>query len=118
MDNDDVDALIQELQQLNMRQTELLQELQQRNRAQSHQEHCGHDTQVQRYETGDHVIITNEIRRPLLAPQTWNRENERRATVTRVKRVLQKDRVYLTTDNGTRTWRLAENVRPLQQQTQ
>ena len=62
---------------------------------------------------GDRVRITNRVRRQANWTARWDNkaiETERRATVThRVK-----DQVWLTTDNGTRTWRAPNNLRRAQ----
>ena len=60
---------------------------------------------------GDHVRITNQIRRPAVWPNTidWNeetKEKERNATVTHIF----KGQVHFITDNGTKTWRAANNL--------
>ena len=60
------------------------------------------------YESGDRVIITNNVK------------GENRATVNRTQAIrvmkglgktYQTMRIYLTTDDGLKTWRVAKNVR-------
>lgn len=117
-----ITALIRELQDLHVREAAILQEIESRNRRRRsdspvNETRTDQETEPaprRRYQAGDRIYITNRVRRPAFAPQDWTLWNERRATVTRVVR----DRVYCRTDNGTQTWRLHHNVRPLDQQAQ
>ena len=61
---------------------------------------------------GDRVRITNQIRRPAVWPSTvaWDdttKEKERNATITHFR----PGQVHIITENGTRTWRAANNLR-------
>lgn len=58
---------------------------------------------------GDRVSITNRVSRPSTWSKSWDPitiEAERRATVTRSTH----DRVWIVTDNGTKTWRAHKNL--------
>ena len=103
--DDDVTTLIEELRTLRLRENELVDRIE---RAAT-----GRRQEVPRrgepYQTGDRVYITNRIRRPVFANRDWTTIRERRATVTR----RDGDRVYITTENGTETWRASKNLRPL-----
>lgn len=56
------------------------------------------------FQIGDRVRITNKVRRPKDTPATWTIQNEKLAIVREID--PNSDRVGLTTDNGTKTWRL------------
>ena len=61
------------------------------------------------YNIGTRIYISNRIRRPVFASNSWTAVRERQATITKIVG----DRVYYVTDNGTKTWRLTQNVAPL-----
>ena len=62
-------------------------------------------------QVGDQVKIKNKIRRPTnwRGDKAWTETLERQATVTKVTA----DRVYITTKNGTLTWRQPNNLRKI-----
>lgn len=66
---------------------------------------------------GTRVVILSQISNTTGRTPQWN-ERERRATITGITRNTQSPyevvRYQLQTDNGTRTWRKAKNVKPLQ----
>lgn len=116
MRNDDqIDTLINELKRLQVRETSLLRQLEdahrQRDAAQADDgaRDNGNATRQQagRYQVGDRVYVTNRIRKPVFAPASWTGFKERHATVTSVDG----EKVFFETDNGTRTWRVAKNLR-------
>jgi hypothetical protein len=101
MDNERaITLLTEELRALNLRTQRLeaeLHALQQREALQAD------------FAKGDRVYITNRVRRPSSWLKNWTNdtvENEKRATVTHKIR----DRVWLVTDNGTKTWRAPHNL--------
>jgi len=101
MDNERaITLLTEELRALNLRTQRLeaeLHALQQREALQAD------------FVKGDRVYITNRVRRPSSWLKNWTNdtaENEKRATVTHKIR----DRVWLVTDNGTKTWRAPHNL--------
>jgi hypothetical protein len=57
------------------------------------------------YRSGDHVIITNKVRRSLNRPID---ENDRKAVVLEV---VSHARINIRTYNGTVTWRAPKNIR-------
>jgi hypothetical protein len=60
-------------------------------------------------QVGDQVKIKNKIKKPTTWPKdkAWTERLERQATVTRITG----DRVYITTKNGTHTWRQINNLK-------
>ena len=106
-DNDRITSLIQELQSLHVRATEVVREIEEA-RAQQHTREDARG-EHHKYSTGDRIYVKNSIRRPVFAASTWSGFKERRGTVTGVD----KGKVYFTTDNGTKTWRATKNICPL-----
>jgi len=105
-----VQKIIDELKALKIREENLIQELEEINsNSQDRRQARTRNRQAPTYHVGDRIYVTNQVRRPLFASSTWTAERERQGTVTAVQR----ERVYFDTDNGTATWRLKKNVRPL-----
>ena len=116
-DNDRIDTLITELKGLRIQETALIQQIEEANR----QRAIGQVNRGTRddkdttgdarptYQVGDRVYITSRIRRPVFASGAWTGYKERRATVTKIVG----EKVYVKTDNDTKTWRAAKNLRLL-----
>lgn len=110
MSDDRIDALIQELKDLRLRETSLLQRIEEANRQRDDSATRDDDARgPAEYQPGDRVYVLSRIRKPVFAPSNWNGYSERRATVTRVDG----EKVFFKTDNGTQTWRAAKNLRLL-----
>lgn len=64
---------------------------------------------------GDRVVVINSVRRPKSWPihKPWTAEREKCAVVT--SRDVPNEKVFITTDNGHRTWRNAKNLKPAHQ---
>lgn len=112
--DDEIDALIKELKDLRVQETNLLQRIEEANRQRQDRSNTRDNEDTERdtkrtYQVRDRVYITNQIRKPAFAPRSWTGYNERRATVTKVSG----ERVSVKTDNGTHTWRAAKNLRLL-----
>jgi hypothetical protein len=117
MEDTNLAGLIEELRALKIRETEIVAELRRANDART-------GTNIQRdtpaavvansneHKRGDRVRITNKVRKPASAGQTWTEAKERLATVTSVNET----QVFILTDNGTRTWRGPNNLRTLHKQ--
>ena len=115
-----IDELIAELQELKIREAEIVTALERANRTarvripevvEGHRQE-GHAQVPYGFRRGDRVRITNRVRRPATAGVSWTEERERLATVTRII----PDQVHIRTDNGTKTWRAHNNLeiqRPL-----
>jgi hypothetical protein len=101
---DNVPKLIQELKRLRLQEARIIERIEAAAAASRTREVY---EQRDDYQVGDRVYINNRIRRPLQAAATWTAELERKATVTDVKG----DRFFLTTDNGTKTWREVAGLR-------
>ena len=106
-DDDRITSLIEELQGLHVRATEVIREIEETRARQHTREGTRGDHRG--FSAGDRIYVKNSIRRPVFAAPNWSASKERRGTVTRVHN----QRVYFTTDNGTKTWRASKNVRPL-----
>lgn len=111
MRDEHIEDLIQELQALRLRETAIIAQLEQEVLKGS-ETHRAHQTETTRSRSttlkrGDRVRITNKIRKPATADETWRRDKEELATVTKVT----KTQVHITTDNGTETWRAPNNLR-------
>jgi hypothetical protein len=105
MKNEDTDTdikdLLRQIRDLTLRVARLEQE-------KTNAEHSPNDNRSELI-VGDRVRINNRIRRPANWPtdKPWTEAKERSAVVTRVT----SDRVYITTDNGTLTWRQPQNLK-------
>jgi hypothetical protein len=104
MTETNIDDLLTELRNLQIRVAQLEAD-QQREPPSTDRESKG---QIQ---IGDRVKIKNKIRKPTNWPsdKAWTEKLERQATVTKVT----EDRVYITTKNGTLTWRHPNNLRKI-----
>ena len=114
-ETDRIQELIEELRRLRVKESAILQEVERLNKRRGTATQNSRSTQQRedskgKYRVGDRVFVTNQIRRPILAPRHWTLDNERKGTVTGIG----KERIYYRTDNGTETWRLTKNLRPLQ----
>jgi hypothetical protein len=117
MQTKSVNELIQELQQLRIRETAVIAEIREAIQAQDEAAQAndieledvvaGPPVDARELRPGDRVRIKNKIRRPATAGPSWSETRERSATVTR----LTVDQVHIITDNGTRTWRARNNLR-------
>ena len=115
MQTKSVNELIQELQQLRIRETAVIAEIREAIQAQDEAaqandielEDVDPPVDARELRPGDRVRIKNKIRRPATAGPSWSETRERSATVTRVT----VDQVHIITDNGTRTWRARNNLR-------
>ena len=113
MENRTVEELIEELQELRIREIEIIAELKQANSAgtrtqtgdaNSHRHEVAHG-----FRRGDRVRVINKVRKPATAGPSWNEAKERLATVTRII----PDQVHILTDNGTKTWRVPNNLQQM-----
>lgn len=105
----DTDDLIAELRDLRIRVARL--ETQQTR--QTGQEHERVPATVRdKIQVGDQIRIKNKIRKPSSWPtdKQWTASLERLAVVTKITT----DRIYITTRNGTLTWRHPQNIQKIQ----
>ena len=107
MRNQSVDQLIQKLKKIRIQETQVLNQLEEARARETtdslprvHTLHTDHNP----FEKGDRVKIFNKIRLPGGRTPT---NDDRIAIVTNVV----EDKVYFTTLNGTKTWRLHKNLR-------
>jgi hypothetical protein len=117
MPNRSAEELIQELQQLRIRETAIIAKIRQAigatNGAEQENEiEVNADVNLtvaaHGLRTGDRVRIKNKIQRPATAGPLSLTENwERLATMTKIT----VDQIRIITDNGTRTWRAHNNLR-------
>jgi hypothetical protein len=112
MQRKSVADLIQELQQLRIRETVVIAEIREAIEARDGAEQdividdVDQPPAAHGLRTGDRVRIKNKIRKPATAGPSWSETRERLATVTRVT----PDQVHVVTDNGTKTWRARNNL--------
>jgi hypothetical protein len=107
-----IDELIAELQELKIREAEIVTALERANRT----ARVRIPEVVEGHRQEGHAQVpygfTNRVRRPATARVSWTEEREQLATVTRIV----PDQVHIRTDNGTKTWRAPNNLeiqRPL-----
>lgn len=110
---DTIEALTRQLTSLNLRLSQVEGELQElrTQRTDTNEEPARQNT-AQQLTRGDRVRILSNIRRPTDWTGRWSDieiEIERTATVTHTV----KDQVWIITDNGTKTWRAAHNLKLL-----
>ena len=60
---------------------------------------------------GDKIKVRNAVKRPSTAGSQWTKDKERRGEVESYE--TESDKVWYITENGTRTWRLAKNVKKI-----
>jgi hypothetical protein len=122
MSEERIGLLIQELRSLQLRETEIIEEIELENRLRTRENPTTetiNPTAETIIRTGDRVYITNRVAKPAnwSEQRSWSATRERRATVTRVvppNRYLRSDgKIYISTDNGVKTWRAAKNLRLL-----
>jgi hypothetical protein len=124
MDEEEERNLINELEALNLRATEIIERLATRDAGKrTGRATRAHDWEVIAKPTttssvseltinglkkGDRVRIKNKVIKPATWPieRPWIKEEARRATITRVTR----DQIHFVTDNGTATWRAPNNL--------
>jgi hypothetical protein len=109
MSDNEVARLISELKELKLRELQvlsLLESLVQQNNTNHTTNHTATATTTLHtgFVTGDRVVITNNIRRPLNRPVN---KGDRTAIVINVT----PKRIDLTTSNGVTTWRAPHNLR-------
>jgi hypothetical protein len=115
METKSVDALIQELKALQLREAEVLKLIEQANKRRDlvagHHGVCTeHGTTTNHgFEQGDRIRITNRITKPAHwgINEPWHYRDAQKATVT----FTTQDRVYFVTDNGVTTWRAPRNIK-------
>jgi hypothetical protein len=117
METKSVDALIQELKALQLREAEVLALIEQANKrrdlaAGHHGVYTEHGTNIDHgFEQGDRIRITNKVTKPAHwgVNDIWQYRDAQRATVT----FTTKERIYFVTDNGVTTWRAPRNIKRL-----
>jgi hypothetical protein len=108
MEEETLTDLITELQQLNIRQVEVLSRIERLTELQATEGISVARNNVNGFRIGDRVRITNKVKKPAAWPreQTWSESEFRSATVTRVTRL----QIHFVTDNGIKTWRAPNNL--------
>ena len=119
MADESLDDLIQELQELRIRQGIVITRIQiaeERRRAIEHtrtevaeRAEIGHEPTSgpePQLEIGARVRIKNKIRKPASSGPDWTESKERLARVTG----RHKEQIHIITDNGTSTWRARNNL--------
>jgi hypothetical protein len=103
-----LEELVNELQQLSIRQVEVLNRIQRLNELHAVEGTTPGRIQVNGFRVGDRVRITNKVKKPSAWPREriWSESDFRSATVTRVTRL----QIHFVTDNGITTWRAPNNL--------
>ena len=102
MPTESVDELIEQLKSLKVQENEVLEKLsraREQEKAQTRNRTQGNTT----YEPGDRVRITNTVKVPFTRSAN---ARDRTATVRYTRPYNKQIKVFITTDNGFRTWRL------------
>jgi lysyl-tRNA synthetase class I len=105
MPTETVDELIEQLKNIKIQEDTVLEKLSQ---ARRQEKETQENTQGAKYSVGDWVFIKNTVRKPV--GRSVN-TNDRKATVLYTTSDGNQTKVYIRTDNGTRTWRLEKNLR-------
>ena len=111
MPTETVDQLIEQLKRLKVQESAVLEKL---SRAREHEKETQHRTGTPRnttFATGDRVRITNAVKVPFTRSAN---ERDKTATVRYTKPHNAEIKVFITTDNGFKTWRLEKNLRKIQ----
>ena len=105
MSNRTVDQLIQKLKEIRIQETKVLDQLEKARSQETHRalQAPTINTNSNIFKKGDEVNITNKIRLPKGRTVT---SNDHLAVVSNTRG----DKVYFTTNNGTKTWRLYKNL--------
>ena len=111
MQNRKFNELIDELRALRIRQDDIIAELEEVNRAatrhQAANEGGGPNENEEQAEPANGLRRGDRVRKPATAGASWSESRERLATVTRIT----PEQIFVTTDNGTKTWRAPNNLR-------
>jgi hypothetical protein len=101
---EDVQQLIKQLKELQIQEASLIERIEAASaRTPRRETYKLRDS----FKIGDHIFVSNRIRRPIRAPRTWTAEKERRGIVFDIKG----RQVHFETENGTHTWRDSNNLR-------
>ena len=106
MSNQTVDRLIQKLNEIRIQETKVLDQLEKARSQEAHRalQAPTINTNPNIFKKGDEVNITKKIRLPNGRTVT---SNDRLAIVSNTRG----EKVYFTTNNGTKTWRLYKNLK-------
>jgi hypothetical protein len=111
MPTETVDQLIEQLKELKIQENAVLERL---SRAREQEKKAQNRTGTPRNTTfvsGDRVRITNAVKVPFTRSVN---ERDKTATVRYTKPHNAETKVFITTDNGFKTWRLEKNLRKTQ----
>ena len=105
MPTESVDELIEQLKGIRLQEGRVLEKLCQ---ARKREKEAQEPKQSTRYEKGDRVCVNNAIRTP---PGHDTNTGNRDSTVLHTKLTSNKEtKVFIRTDNGYKTWRLAKTL--------
>jgi hypothetical protein len=106
MPAESVDQLIEQLKDLKLQESVVLEKLS-RARAKEKAQDRDKTPRDTTYEPGDRVRITNAVKVPFT--RSVNAQ-DKTATVRYTKPHNEQIKVFITTDNGFKTWRLEKNI--------
>jgi transcription antitermination factor NusG len=108
MPTESVDQLIEQLKNLKVQENVVLEKLSRAREQEKEAQNRNRTPRNTTYKVGDRVRITNGVTVPFARNAN---ERDRTATVRYTKPHNEHTKVYITTDNGFRTWRLEKNLR-------
>jgi hypothetical protein len=111
MPTESVDQLIEQLKNLKVQENVVLEKLSRAREQEREAQNRNRTPQNTTYEVGDRVRITNAVSVP--SNQSAN-ARDRAATVRYTKTHNGQAKVFITTDNGFKTWRLEKNLSNIQ----
>ena len=109
MPEDRIDSLLRQLQALIVEESSLISEIQTENRRRHAQQNPAPTAPVT---VGSRVRITNNVNRPTNWTGVWNAHIARQSTFARVVSI-RGGRIYVRTETGFLTWRIAANLRAI-----
>ena len=109
MEEETIAELTDELQQLRIREVEILDKIGRLNEQRAAEGVTVTRAHTNGFAIGDRVLITNKVKKPAAWPneKTWSESEFRSATVTKVTRL----QIHFVTDNEVFTWRAPNNLK-------
>ena len=107
MPTESVDQLIEQLKDLKLQESVVLEKLSRARAKEKAQDRNDRAPRSTTYEPGDRVRIINTVKVPFTRSVN---ARDKTATVRYTKPHNEQIKVFITTDNGFKTWRLEKNI--------
>ena len=107
MPTESVDQLIEQLKTLKIQEGVVLEKLSRVREQEKEEQYRNRNPRSTTYEAGDRVRITNTVKASFARSVS---AQDRTATVRYTKTHNEEVKVFITTDNGFKTWRLEKNL--------